>query len=92
MADDWETGDFEIKKVDDEKFGDEKIKVIEKPTPTPSAPKPAVKKEHKPASKPSPVLEDPVAEKERMDKSIKKRGKVATGKTGYGVIRGGNSG
>ena len=70
MTDDWETGDFEIKKVDDEKFGNEKVKVIEKPVSVPSAPKPAVKKESKTAFKPSPVLEDPIAEKERMERSI----------------------
>ena len=69
MDDDWETGDFEIAKADDQKFEDEKLKLQEKQAPV-IPPKPA--QTEKPAPKPyePPVEEelDPVAEKERIER------------------------
>ena len=91
MSDDWETGDFEIKKEDDSIFENEQLKLKEKPVPVApvqpsgSEAKP-VKKETKPVKKPEAALEDPIAEKERIAKLTNQRRKTATGKTGWGFV------
>ena len=90
MSEDWETGDFEVKKVDDDKFGDEKVKVVEKPAPAPDAPKnnskPAQKKETKPAIKAAPANEDPIAERERIERLANKRDQEAAGATSWRAV------
>lgn len=92
MSDDWETGDFEIRKEDGSNFENEQLKLKEKPVlvaPIQQTNQESKhpKKEVKVFKKLEAALEDPVAEKDRIAKLGNQRREIVAGKTGWRFVR-----